>query len=347
MKKIILWVIGFVWLMWAITACAVRMSSLYQASIPVASQSAEERNQVIPQVLSQVLIKVTGNNQVMNNPNLKTYLTGSNNLVEEFSYTSTSGPKPYLLQLNFDPDGIDKLLQDAGVATWGQNRPLILVWLEREIPGKSPALVNNDMSDDTITFLKQNADRRGLPIIFPVMDVTDLNLVSANDIANMAMPKLTTAAKRYESDAILIGRLIRVPTGFNTQWRLVLGNDQWNWTVTGATIADVMTQIADNVTDTLAARFATVVTNTVQAKIQIRVVGMTQGDDISALLQYLKHLTPVADVQLAQVTQGDVVLTISLRSTPQAFTQAVSIGQKLTPLPATNNSPISTYQWNH
>ena len=329
---------------------AVRVSLLYQAELPVSTQTVEERNQMIQQGLAQVLIKVSGDNQVLNNPSVKTHLNAADQLLEQFSYaSSTTNPqKPYLLQMDFDPEGVNKLLRTVGVPIWGQTRPLILVWLSYESPGHPAEIISTDSANNILQSLKQDADKRGLPIIFPVMDVTEINQISVNDIATMAVANLNTAAKRYASDAILIGRVRQdANQTYATQWKLVMGTDQWDWNITGKTMPDTLSTMIDNVTSKLASRYAVVMTNQPTTKLLLQVEGITEANDLTDVMNYIKHLTAVTDVQLVKVDDSHAVLSINLRSSKESFTQAILLSNKFTPLPASTNDAILDYQWNH
>ncbi len=353
MKKLMLFVAGWI-LLFAAPVFAARVNSLYTAQVPVTSQSAQEKAQAVPQAFGQVLIKVSGNNQILDNPEIKSRLGAAENLMQEFSYSTPPIPdsaKPYLLEVRFDTEGVNQLLRDAHVPIWGQNRPLILAWIAVEIPAHPAEIVDNGSTNTTALLLKQNAEQRGLPIIFPVMDVAELNQISVKDIATMAAPKLLTAAKRYASNAILIGRISQDINGqnvnqFNTQWKLVLGNDQWSWNVTGKTQAEVLTAITNTIANTLAARYAVIMTNDVQTQFTLKVIGVAQQDDFMQLMNYLKHLTPVADVQLVKISGNEVLLTVSLHGTQDSFVQALSAGQKLTPTVDGTTSSLLVYQWN-
>ncbi len=331
-------------------ANAVRVTALYQGVVPVASQSAQERERLLQPALSQVFIKVSGSNQVLNNTALKARLSSANTLMQEFSYTPApsfvAATTPYLLHINFDADGVNKLLRDAGVPIWGQNRPLILVWLDFEMLNHKPEIIGANAASDIPVILKQNMDRRGVPVIFPAMDMQDISQVTANDVATMDLVKLTTAAKRYGSDAILVGRITQDEKGYNTQWKLVMDTDQWSFSPPGKTLVDSFAALADNIADTLAGRYAAVMTNDAQIKLSVKIVGITQSDDFSQVMNYVKHLTAVTNVEVAHVTENEVTLDVSLRGTENTFVQAVSIGQKLTPLPSENKTML-VYQWNH
>ena len=353
MKKIYACLIGIVLVFTSNAVCAVRVMTIYQGVVPVASQSVDERNKMASAALSQVLVKVSGSDQVLMSPLIKSQMPSASSLIQAFRYGVPALPipgKPYLLQINFDPDTIDKMLRDAKVPTWGQNRPLILMWVEYEAPGKPAEIMTGESLNDIPKLLKQSADARGLPIVFPMMDVTDLNQVSVNDVVTMAVPALLNAAKRYQSDAMIIGRVLPVADGgYSTQWKLVMGHDEWGWNITGKSLSDVMLTLMNHVADALSGRYATIVTNQIQTVASIKVTGVNQQEDVADIINYLKRLPPVADVEVESASGDNVVLTISLRSQIASFVKAVSAGQKLSAVAAQpgDKATLLVYQWNH
>lgn len=328
---------------------AVRVQTLYQGVLPVSSQAATLRNQLANDALAQVLVKVSGNNTVLNNPTIRAQLGSAMSLMQEFGYVGAAragSAKPWLLQVNFDPEGINKLLRDAGQPIWGQNRPLLMVWLDYEVSGHPASIIGADAGSDVSVMLKQEADRRGLPVVFPAMDVTDIGQVSVNDITTMALPKLMNAASRYTRDGMLIGRIQQTASGYNTQWKLVVGSDQWGWNITGNNLTDTLAAMADHVADALAGRYATVITNTVQSEFTLKIVNVAEADDFVQVMNYIKHLTPVSDVELVQITGNELILKVSLRGSYESFAKALSVGQKMTPVATTGTPSDRVYQWN-
>ncbi len=348
------WLVGSIILICFMTtsALAVKMGSLYKGTVPVTTQATEERNQAIQQALEQVMIKVSGTDQILNNPKFKSILSSASTLMQQFSYTTPTPGKnsaPYLLEIQFDPTGVNQWLRDAGATTWGQNRPLVLAWIAYEAPGHPAEMISSDSLNDVPALLKQNAEKRGLPFILPVMDMTDLTQASVKDVTDIAIPKLLDAAKRYASDAILIGHITQDSNQLVSQWKLLLGNDQWNWNLSGKSMNEIAPALIADITNTLAARFAVVTTNTVQKDMPMKVTGITHYRDCAQLTRYLSHLPPVANVEITKIlADNDVVLKISLRSTQESFIQALSLGKKLTPMDPASN-PIDTmvvYKWN-
>jgi hypothetical protein len=335
----------------ATSALAIKMDSLYKGTVPVTTQAVAERNQAIQQALTQVLIKVSGNTQILNNPKLKSRLKTADTLIQQFSYITPPPNKnnvaPYLIEVQFDPVGVNEWLRDAGVAIWGQNRPLILAWIVYEAPGHPAEIMSNDPTIEAVTLLKQYAGEHGLPIMLPMMDITDLDQVSVKDITDMAIPQIVNASKRYAGDAILIGHITQNDGNFISQWKFIMDNNQWNWNITDKNTNSIATLI-NNITNTLAARFAVVTTNTIQKDLTLKVMGITQYSDFAQLTRYLNHLTPVASVEITNIlTNNNVILKISLRSTQESFIKALSLGKKLTPVSNTNTTDtMVVYQWN-
>lgn len=349
MKKLF-WSLMMSGMFFAATAgFAVQVTTLYRANIPVTTQSSDERNKSLQQGLGQVLIKVSGNSAILQNPDVKSHLHLADSLMQQFSYAAAKDKiKPFILQMDFDPEGVNKILRDAHVPLWGQVRPLILVWMDYAAPNHPAEILNTESANGTAAALKADADARGIPMIFPMMDMTDMNQVSANDIATMAIPNLQAAAKRYQSDAILIGHITQANTGFTAQWKLVLGDQQWDWSSSGNQVADLLSGVTDNVANTLAARYSGVMSNNVKTTVTLKVSGITAPDDYSQLMSYLEHLPPVMDVEPQQVTGSDVTISIRLRGDIKLLTQAISLGQKLTPeTVASPDASVLMYQWNH
>jgi hypothetical protein len=329
---------------------AVRVHSIYQAQVPVASQTPQKRSEAAKVGLAQVLAKVSGNTDILENkPSLKASLDKADTWIQEYSYATPPNPPkdlPYVLTIHFDPDAINRLLREAGSPIWGQNRPLVLVWLVVDGTNRSGDIVDSNTSGDVQTVLKHYAKQRGLPLIFPVMDVTDMSQVAANDIITKSLPKLQNAAKRYASDALLVGRVTQSDGGFTSQWQLVSSADQSNWDISGSSLDQVFSSVVNNVSDVFAKHYAMLTTDAVQSQLTLKVTGVKQQADLVQLMKYVQHLTPVADVELKSVLGDEILLDVNLRGSKQSFIQSLGLSKTLEPVPNTNTEGDTlVYQW--
>jgi hypothetical protein len=346
MKKYILMILGLFCLLQHTMIFAAKVDSIYFSSTPVPSQSAEDRAKAEPQALGQVLVKVSGNTQLLDDPKIKDSLEKADSLMQEFSYSPSPGTPetPYLLRIRFDKAGVNRILRNVDVPTWGQNRPLTLAWIEYEVPNQPAVIIDSDSSSEIQNLFKTQAEHRGLPIILPMMDMQDLSLVNINDVVTMSLPVLQGASKRYKSDAILIARVFKNQNDFSIQAKMLTHGDQWEWTIHGKTLSDVTSTLMNNITDALAGRYATVVTNAVQSSVTLKITGVSQPNDFGDLMEYITHLTPVADVEPVRVMGDGVILKISLRGSKNTFIQALSAADKLQSVGSTEGDVLD-YQW--
>ncbi|OAI48852.1 hypothetical protein AYO45_00835 [Gammaproteobacteria bacterium SCGC AG-212-F23] len=229
---------------------------LYETKIPVTSQLPEARTAVLPQALAQVLVKTSGDSKILSNSEIKLALKNANKWLQAFSYTSADENHRYQLVAHFSPKAVNHLLQEANIAFWGENRPVVLAWVEYETPGQVAEIIHTDTPNSMASLLKDNADRRGLPLILPMMDFTDMNQVGVNDIVTKSIPVLSQAAKRYASDAMLIVRIFKQQKDYSATATLILEKDQWDLTAAGKTPAKVIAALIDAVADDLAGRYA-------------------------------------------------------------------------------------------
>ncbi|RDI39848.1 DUF2066 domain-containing protein [Aquicella lusitana] len=347
MKKSLL-VFIFLTFLPAASAWAVKVASLYQAEIPVASQSQDERAQAMKEGLVQVLIKVSGNADIEKNAIIKSSLQRADYYVQEYSYAlPSSTSSQYLLQVHFNTKDINQLLKRAGLAHWKESRPLTLVWLAVTDPQHSAMIIDYETPGDVLEDMKQQGKKYGLPLIFPMMDMSDVNRVTPADVSAMDVSTLKEAGKRYSPDALLIGNLEQSETGAKSQWQLVLGEDQWNWTITGKTSHDMIAELFNQISQTLAKRYVVKSANASQRWVKLEISNVNRRNDLSQLMQYLKQLTPVQQVQLSQVSGDRVELSVLITGSLSAFQQNASIGQRLILKEQDETDSKLIYEWLH
>ncbi|HSW71208.1 MAG TPA: DUF2066 domain-containing protein, partial [Gammaproteobacteria bacterium] len=162
-------------LVWVLPAQAVKTKSIYEAEVPVSSQDAKLRDQAIQQAFVQTLMKMSGSNQILQNPSIRAVLANAGNEVDEFSYLpSQENGLPYILKVRFDAKAMKKILTEAKEPVWGENRSLILLWLTMETPGHAPEILDNQSNQEFAQFIKKEALKRGLPAMLPMMDISEL-----------------------------------------------------------------------------------------------------------------------------------------------------------------------------
>jgi uncharacterized protein len=327
-------------------ALAVGDDAIYVAEVPVNSQSDQEREAAIRKGLEQVLIKVSGNPEILSSLNLKLSSNDLIMLVQEYGYFKPDGTDQSMVKISFDHEGINQLLKKARKPIWEAERASVLVWATFEAPGKPPEIIDSESTNPVRNLMNIMTRKRGISLIFPLMDLTDLNMVSVNDIETMALPTLQNASKHYNCDRILVLRVIQSATGYSAQAKFIPGHDELYWNLQDPAISSVLNKIVTQMADSLAKRYSTVVSENVQTDVTLKVVGIMHQEDFLLVKNYLKHLAIVAEVDPIEINGEEVVLHLSLRGSKDGLIQSIAAESKLLAEQDSEGEKL-VYRWNN
>ncbi|MGH8223274.1 MAG: DUF2066 domain-containing protein, partial [Woeseiaceae bacterium] len=196
-------------------APAYEVPDLYTARVPLDPVDPQSRNNAYDAALDQILVRITGSPEAANSPLLEELFPNPSRYV--LQYRPGEGNS---LVVTLDGAAIESVLRRAGQTVWASDRPLTLLWLavdwgqgEREIVGADDAARNPGAmrSIDRNRLLRERvletANRRGLPVAFPLLDTEDLEAVSFSDIWGGFDAPLLRASVLYGANAVLIGRV--------------------------------------------------------------------------------------------------------------------------------------------
>jgi len=183
---------------------AIEVADLYQARVAVESQSIEVRSAAIKRAMAAVLLKVGGDESVLENKIVNQQIQSYNQYLVQYRYERDKQQR-YLVVL-FNEDKINQLFQQANLALWGRLRPQILVWLIQE-----DKLERKILSDTTSSNLSAKistfSTERGLPLLLPLMDLDDNLSVDVTGLWGRFASEARQASARYFVDASLIIRV--------------------------------------------------------------------------------------------------------------------------------------------
>lgn len=219
---------------------------LYDVQVPVASQTAAERRQAASGALAELLGRVTGATRLPDRAAIRAALRDAERYALRYKYTTVDplaggvdgAPTSLLLDLRFDAEAVLALLRDAQLPIWGSDRPAILVLLavrrgvtDRTAPvsgrarlsrGQTDgagAVIGADSADVWRVGLAEQARRRGVALVWPLLDMGDSALTTAA-VWGRFWELLEASATRYEPDFILIGRAAPDQAGWTVDWEL-------------------------------------------------------------------------------------------------------------------------------
>src|SRR3990167_6968750 len=196
MNKLII-AVCMVFILLGAPAWAVKVTTLYEVEMSVASQAADARADAIREGFRDVLIKLTGDQNIVRNKLIKASLDKADYFVLEYSYSAPSvSAATYTLNIKYNEQDVKRLLRKVGASHWSARRPLILVWLATINDRNEVDILGMETKGGTLEKFKRQGQRYGLPLIFPVMDVADMDKVSAENITAVSLPELKNASKR-------------------------------------------------------------------------------------------------------------------------------------------------------
>lgn len=315
-----------------LSAGAVTLSNLYSAQLPIHSSVTWRRLQIMPKAMQQVLIKVSGNADIATVDGVPDALKKAASYVTQYSYIRKpeAEKNKLLIQIQFNSGAIHKLLRQLGQPVWGRNRPLTLLWVTVTDDSDSQ-LIGGDNNGPLLESLRKDAQLRGLPMVLPVMDLSDMQKINATDVIQGQWNAIQAASQRYSPDAILLVNVDKSqPKAINSTWSLSLQGKSDQWQESGQSVDQVLDQGFNALANTLASQYAAI-ENKEQAQqgIQIQIDGLNNVAEYAKIQKYLLSLTGVSQVELASVLANQLIFNVKLNGSLQSLKQQIKLGNKL------------------
>lgn len=345
-----------VWLLLLNSAQAARIGELYTAELLVAEQSVRVDPELVSRALQQVLIKVSGRRDSIEQPSIVAALTDSSRYIQQFSYQSTQLPLTtpdgrevlaHRLSIDFERTLVNQLLASAGLRPLGAVRPGVLVWLLEERDAQREFLGRDE--DPVFTAMKQRARERGLPMFRPLLDLQDQHALPIGDAWGFFSDAITQASNRYQADSVLVGRLYRNGTGdWLSQWLLIkTAGDIQNFEGQGAGLNEHLSGAVDLAADRLFANFVGSVGELDPGALLLEIDAVTSVDDYFQLTQYLLELPAVKGITLQSVDNDRLLLLLQIEGAASQLQGAIGLNKHLKAAPGNPSGPQSqlNYRW--
>jgi hypothetical protein len=178
------------------------------------------------------------------------------------------------LHVSFQPGALDELLRRSGEPRLSANRPATLVWLVID-DGSARRIVNPESDAGAATSLVQQAQQRGVPVLFPLLDIEDGMAISPEQLWALDVGAERAASQRYAAESVLLARAARSSAGeWLGEWQQRLGEELLSGTGQAATLPELQQQMAGFVAEALAARYAIRATLENAEELRIRIDGV-------------------------------------------------------------------------
>lgn len=336
-------------------AMAAQVSGLYEAEVPVEGQDTEQRNKAIVEAFRRVLVKVTGNRGIVHHPQLAGDIPKAPRYVQQYRYRlappeapaaepslepeteTAAAPVPAgpvrMLRVQFDQKAVDRLLRQRGMPVWGNTRPTALVWLAVERDGRR-SLLSPEADGEALAGVLAAADERGVPMLFPLMDLQDQSNLQVSDVWGGFGDNIRLASERYGPDAIMTGRLVQFgPDLWRAGWTLYLDGDELIWDSEGDSLGMAVEAGVQAGMDVLASHFAPLAGDSSTDRLRLRITGVRDIRGYARVKRYLMELDAVEKADLASVEPDAVDYVLQVRGGRQMLEQDIALSNVLLPAP--------------
>lgn len=306
----------------AATASAVEVSALYTARVALDPKQPNARELAYQAALNEVLMRVAGSGLSADAERVALLFPNPAAYVVQFRPGDDT-----TLWVSFDGQAIETALRQAGQTVWGMDRPVTLVWLavdwgrgDREIIAADDPERGRDeaRSIDRNRLLRQRildmAERRGLPVLFPLLDTEDLQKVSFSDVWGGFDDALLEASERYEAHSILVGR-IRPESAQRNRWNYYFGGNERSWD-------GEPEQSVDRVADLLAAEFA-VSGSAPLERVRLAVSGIHSVAAYAALQRMLSETSVIEEISVSEVAGDRIEYEVEARGGAERLRRAL------------------------
>jgi hypothetical protein len=303
----------------SIHANAASIEWLYDVDVAVADQSNDARSAGFKQALTVILKRVSGLAEIPSNAAVNAALEAPQRFFVEYRYRSVDNPTPgaapakvLMLSVRFAESAIQKLIAEAGLPQWSSNRPTTLAWIVVADGGDRAVLGSNDPNPLLIS-MRARARERGLPVVWPLMDLEERGQVPAIAVWSANDSVLDAASQRYSADQTLVGRVTHGANGtWSAEWQVWQHGGQQRFVIESPTAEAAGAAVVDRVVELLVARY--VVASGNQERMELRVDGISNVGDYGALLKYLGGLDFIGAVQVEEVRADVVLLSVATRT---------------------------------
>lgn len=334
--------------------CFALTANLYETAVP-AAQIGQSQSELTQEAFKNVLVQISGSEKILTQPPIKKAMSAADSYVSRFSYKEDADKKRFF-QVRFDETLVNELLRRNNAPILTQQRPSTTVWMVIDREHDNPHWVSND--SETAIFQQMNADakQRALPLMFPLLDLADTSFVSEKAVWNEDFTALQSASKRYNSEALWIGKISKQPSGWHGQWTLIFNGAAQTWDTTNENLE----QLCRDAMDELAARFGRNAApdkggdeqysseyspeadnsdaiflqppagpKKPLSRFRLSVQGIKGAEQYAKLQEYLRSLPGVKDIEVLAVNPNQTIIDIASNSDRQTLVQAISTGQLL------------------
>ena len=226
---------------------AASAGELYEARTFVTGQVEPGRSRGFARCLGDVLVKVSGDPDLLRDPRLSKIVGDAAALVTDFKYRDLMAgipvhdeqgtrERPYELTVHFEPEKVNAILRALGREPWLSARPRVVVFLAVRHVARTFTLAGEETHGAGMReALTDAAAGVGVPIVIPSRAVLAGSGFTLQAFQQMSPGALAAAVEAAGGEAALLGRLAwnDKAKGWVADWRMAAKPGPRHWQVRG------------------------------------------------------------------------------------------------------------------
>ncbi|MUJ25993.1 DUF2066 domain-containing protein [Aliivibrio fischeri] len=299
---------------------AQQQNDLYHTEVQLTGSDKAE-NIAKQEGLVNVLIKVSGQTDIAQNEVIKKALAQSDRYVTQMSFVEYDDA-PRAMKLGYNSKMVLNLLTQSEQSIWETPRKSVLVWIVNEY-NYQRSIIWEQSNNSLITRIKEAANERGLPVMFPVGDFDDVTSIEIPDLWGNFKKPIADASERYNPQAILVVKV----RGNSSSWTLFDTTPQYLPTTSTKPLegresgAVQLADMVNNVSDYFAKKYTKNLGAVVSQSEMISIEGIHSTRAFFTIEKQLKQLNSVASVQVDTIQGNKVTYTLNLLGDSEQFNQ--------------------------
>lgn len=307
-------------------------AQLHIVKVPVEDRSNGARAQAEKIALGEMLTRLTGQENVSELAGVSAILDNASAWVDQYSYVEVD--KQQFLSFGFNETLLREELVNVGAPLWSAVRPEVVVWWVKQ----HRDLVSQEQAvEEAHKGLLAQAERRGVPLKFPLMDNEDRSHIAASDVRGQFYDQIARATERYNT---VLALAVLQESDARLRWQLLSKHQVLD---SGA--------LASNQEQHLGEQLATVVANALGKhfavaggelqEFTLAVKGITKLQQWRQLEQILHGQAGVKHINLRTLDSQQLLLEVAYAGEPEQFKRVLLLGNELSSCPNVLNAELT------
>lgn len=322
------------------------VAGLHSARVSVADQGSAALAAASRAALAQVLVKVSGSRELLQNPVILAALDESRSHVQKYAYVGGASAREGMsARFEFDGTFITQLVAQSGAPLWTANRPLVLAWVVIE-DETGRHFINRDTDPGASQQVEDAFSRRGVPVQLPLFDLVDGAALSTADAWRLDARAVLGASERYHVQNIAVARLKKLSTGaVQGDWAYFYQGSRIDRPVTAPDMTSFLREGVAVVAVKMAARYAVASNGGENGGVLMSVTGVYSYADYASIVSWLESLELVDYANIERLRGDRLELRLVSGADVSQLPAIIELNSRLLPAPRTELGPPLSYQW--